>query len=582
MEENNQQVQEPAPKKKKKRHIGLWVTLIVIFVVVILPIGLIFAFFFDPTHTTSEELGVKTTGAAQENIAQELLVDLFDYTDDATMNNSLSISIKEQEVNQLLYDNLLSTLDENTRSVVPQAYLDVGQDNYTFLVELNAFGFFKTRVKLVTSLEMSDNPKGLRFNVDDLKIGRLGRFDDIAFNILKSNNVTDSQIAKTINDSLPLTLESHLFEDTKTHYLFYPHDNFVSDLNNMITIDSISFFKDFLIDMVSQRKFTFDFYKDKGVHGLMSLQDFHDNATYGSYDDYVIDFGAKQAINQYLPTLLKNGNVNKATVDTVSRFISYGYNQLSDSEKATIDSASYLPAVLGKSISEYTAERETKFATKGAALADVKPIENVVSEQVSDALTVARCAEILANNGGNVVDASVNEIQLHDVLKSNDLVGYGKVFYRQKDDGSYKLSYVAVDNLYVNIVNNNIYFVVGVNINGYEVSMILTSIIQSGGEGKMYFKLDGNNTYFGNYRIPLGLFNSFTSLLGDAISSSSWFSFDKTNNRFVVDFSKAINDNEQIKFLKANGLNIDIGISAVGASIADNGYLSISVNASRA
>ena len=171
VDDANLEVQQ-APVKKKKRHIGLWVTLIVIFVIVILPIGLVFAFFFDPTHTTNEQLGVKTSGAGDEDIAKRLVVDMFDYTDDDSMNNSLTISINEQEVNQALYDNLLSTLDENTRSVVPQAYLDVGEDNYTFVVELNAFGFFKTRVKLITSLEMTDNPKVVRFNVDDLKIGR--------------------------------------------------------------------------------------------------------------------------------------------------------------------------------------------------------------------------------------------------------------------------------------------------------------------------------------------------------------------------------------------------------------------------
>ena len=146
---------------------------------------------------------------------------------------------------------------------------------------------------------------------------------------------------------------------------------------------------------------------------------------------------------------------------------------------------------------------------------------------------------------------------------------------------SYKVAYISVDNLYVNIVNNNIYFVVGININGYEVSMVLTSIV-SGSNGKMYFTLDGDNTYFGNYRIPASLFNSFQSLLATAMGDTGWFSFDKNNNRFVVDFTEAINDNEQIKFLKANGLAIDISISARGANIDANGYLNISVEASRA
>ena len=578
VDDNNLAVQ-PAPVKKKKRHIGLWVTLIVIFVIVILPIGLIFAFFFDPTHTTNEELGVKTSGASNDDLAKRLVVDLFDYTSDASMKNSLSISINEQEVNQALYDGLLSTLDENTSSVVPQAYLDVGEDNYTFVVEVNAFGFFKTRVKLITSLEMIDNPKGLRFNVDDLKIGRLGRFDDITFSVLK-NNITDEEITKTLNENLPITLESHLFEAKDTHYLFYPHENFVADMNKMINIDSISFFKDFIIDMVSQRKFTFDFYKDKGIHGLMSLQDFHNNSTYCSYNDYVIDFDAKTEINRYLPALLSSGNVTSDNIDAITKFISYGYSQLSDAEKTTIDNASYLPTTLGKTVEAYSAEREAKFATKGAALADVQPVDTLVFNQVKDALTYEKLASIYLNNGGKIVDATVNEVNLHDVLKTNQVIGFGKTFYRQTDDGSYKIVYISIDNLYVNIVNNNIYFIIGININGYEITMVLSSIV-SGTNGKMFFQLDGDNTYLGSYKLPLGLFNSFSSLLASAMGDTGWFSYDDDNKCFIVDFSETVNDVPAIQELKDNHYNINVQISARGANIDANGYLNISVSASK-
>ena len=567
---------------KKKRHLGLWITLIVIFVIVILPIGLVFAFFFDPSHTTSEELGVDTSGNAKP-FTENLVVDFFDYTDDAEMKNSLSLSIREKDINQLLYDGLLSSMDENTKSFVPQAYLTIEEDEYVFTVELNAYGFFKSKLKLYTSLTQTSNPKGLMFEINSLKIARLGGLQNIAFSLLK-NYVSDTDLTRTLQGSLPITVESHLFDESGKHYLFYSHDNFVKDINNMISIDgSGAFFKDFIINMFEEQKFTFDFYEDKAVHGLMSLQEFHDNSSYGSYNDYVIDFGMKTEINKYLPSIIKAGNASNSNVDTLTKFISYGYSQLSEAEKTYIDGATFLPEILGKSVSDYSMEREAKFGLKGKVLSEVEAVEDVVSNQVSAALTPTRCAEILANDGGKVVDATVTEVQLHDVLKTNSVVGYGKTFYRLNDEGGYKVAYVSVDNLYANIVNNNIYFVVGININGYEVSMVLSSLIQSGGNGKIYFKLDGEKTYFGNYKIGTKLFNSFAELLGQAMDSSDgWFSYDKTSSRFVVDFSEAVNENAQIKFLKENGLNIDIGISAVGSQISQNGYLNIEVNASRA
>ena len=580
MEENkNLEVQE-APKKKKKRHIGLWVTLIVIFVIVILPVGLVFAFFFDPSHKTNEELGISTTGQ-HRSFAENLVVDLIDYASDDSMKNSLAITVNERDINQTLYDGVLSSLDDNMRSVVPQAYLDVGQDEYTFVVELNAYGFFKSRLMLVTGLELTDNPKGLMFELKNLKLARVGGLDNILLSVLK-NQMTDKQLEQELSKNLPITLESHIFEGVNgKRYLFYSHENFVKDMNKMIDLGNTGkFFKDFIVDMVSERKFTFDFYKDDGIHGLMSLQDFHNNATYCSYDDYVIDFGAKAELDRYLPTLLKNGNVNNTNIDAMTRFISYGYNQLTDSEKTTIDNASYLPATLGKSIEAYSAEREAKYATKGAALADVQPVQDLVFDQVKEALTPEKLLGIYANNGGKVVDATVNEVNLHDVLKTNQVIGYGKTLYRPTDDGSYKVVSISVDNLYVNIVNNNIYFVVGININGYEISIVLSSIV-SGDNGKMYFTLDGDNTYLGNYKLPLGLFNSFSSLLANAMGDNGWFSFDSNNNRFVVDFRKAVNDVPAIKELKANGYQISVNISALGSDISANGYLNISVSASK-
>ena len=564
---------------KKKHHVGLWVTFIIIFILIILPIALVFAFFFDPTHTPSEDLGVETKGA-KSDMFSTMLIDMFDYTDDASKKNSLRLSIKEEEINQVLFDNLLSTLDENTKSFLPQAYVKIEKDKYVFVAEINAYGFFKTRLFLETQLTQQDNPKGLMFELTNIKIARLGGLQGLTFSLL-GNYINDNQLNAMLKDSIPLSIESHLFDKSGKHYLFYPHESFVKDMNGMMDIGGdVEFFTDFIIDMVEDRKFSFDFYSDKSVNGLVSLQDFHDNPNYCSYNDYVIDFKAKDELNKYLPALLKSSDVTRENADTVAKFISYGYSQLSEDEKTLVDGITNLPTVLGKSVADYSAERAAKFATKGKSLGEVEPIIDIVSNQVSEALTPERILEIVAAREGKVVDAKVSEVELHDVLKTNHAVGYGKVMYSQNKDGSYKIAYLSVDNIYVNIVNNNIYFIIGININGYEVTMILSSILETGGKGKLYFRLDGENTYFGSTKISVPLFNSFTNLLGSAIQGNEWLSFDKTNKRFVLDFSKAINDNEKIQFLKTNGLDIDIGVSAIGSNISDKGYINISVNAS--
>lgn len=576
MEQNAPQ----APIKKKKRHIGLWITFTIIFLVIILPIGLVFAFFFDPTHTTSEQLGVKTTGE-KKSLTSKMVVDLFDYATDPNMNNSLSITISENEINQMLYDNLLSVLDSNMKTVIPQAYLTVGENDYTFALELNAYGFFKTRLFLVTSLSISDNPYGLVFELKDLKLGRLGGLQNVAFSII-SNFMDDQKLEQELTKSMPFTFESHIVTPVNgKRYLFYSHDNYVKDLTNIINNGDSSFYKDLIIQLFADRQFNYDFYYNKKINGLMPLEKFHDNETYGSYNDYVIDFDMKNEINKYLPSLLSSGVANDSNVDSYTKYLSYGYSLLSDDEKDLINNTSSLPTILGKSVADYSNERESKFSLKGNKLSEVNSIDSIVSKQVSDALSTPKCMELIAGDGGDIVEAKVDEFDLHDVLKTSGLVGYGKTMYYQQTDGSYKIAFVTIDNMYMNIINNNLYFIIGLNLNGYETTLIISSIIQSAGNGKLYFKLDSNNIYFGEYKLPSILFDSLALLLGSYSTNDDWFSYDANKKSYLIDFSKAINDTDQIKFLKANGLNIDIGVSAVGASISDNGYINISISASR-
>lgn len=568
----------------KKSHVGLWITLVVVLVIIITPVALAYGFLYDPTHKSPEDLNIDTSGE-KHSFTNNLVVDCFDETTNEETKHPLMLHISENDLNQTLYDNIGKSLPENIASYVPAVYLEIQEDNFSFYIELDAYGFFKSRLILVTELNLTDDPKGLYFDIKELKIARLSGITDISMNLL-SNLANDEKIGSLFANSIGLSIQSHIFDNPAHRHLFYAHDDFVNDIDKMLTFDGdIAFFKTFLMEMFDKSKFNYSFYEDKAINGRLPMVEFHDNEEYCSYDDYIIDFNIRPALNSYLIPLLENESITKTQLNAFYNFFAFGYEHLNASKKQIIDEATFLPELIGKSIAEYDNERKALFAQKGAPIDEVVPIADVVSSQISEELTDAKIVQIVLDNGGDVGTFYVDEDNLHDVLKSDDAVGYGDTFYRKNELGQWKLAFFAVDNLYMNIVDDNIYLVFGLNVNGYETQMILNAKSSSGGDsGKIYFDLNPEIFYYGSYKCSQEFYDSFLDMMDNAMSGSSsgeWFYFDSANERLVVDFSQSIENNSQIQELVNHGLILDITVNAIGAKIEDKGKIEIQIQAHR-
>ncbi len=544
----------PIGKKKKKHHFLLWTIIITLIVVIVLPISLIYGFGFDSTHKSPKDLNIKEN-AQTESLFEHVVVDMFDNANNPDQP-SLNIGFSENNINQTLYDATKDMTD--LKKMVPALYflIDEEEQDYTIVIEINLYNIFKTNIQLKTSIEKVEGEKrGVKFNINKIIVGRAGFLSNFMLSLV-NNFINDEQIEKSFLDLAGLHIESHL----KDKYLFYSLDNLISDINSKLNIDgNIQFFKDFINEMLYTHKFSFDFYSDKKISSVLDISEFAQHDVYSVYY-YYNDLRTRENIDSYLLPMLDGNmftNYSQDEVNHLLTFLAKGYNHISEACRNTIDHYyDDIETYLGMTIEQYSALQESYFV--GSDLHPSKPlneisddyIEDIVEAQINQAFSPDNIAEIIANDGGQLGPIIITEEQCHDILKASEAVGFGNLFYRLSDEDytRYKANYFLIDNFFLNIVNDEIIIDFGLDVNGYETNMMMSSsaYFPNPDEAIVYFDTHDNGMYYGNYNCSQNLYSKFLEFVKAALpnsSSESWFTFDIDNQRFVVNFQNTIDDN---------------------------------------
>ena len=154
------------PNKKKKRLPGFIRFLIGFFITIIviagLLVGAVFICFFDGSH---KQTNVKEEYTNQE-VFNEILVDSLDNT---KTSQKINVAITEDQLNQVLYN---AYKDNNElKGVIKNFFVEADNGKYNFIMEVDAMGYFKTRLILATHLETTEQL--LTFKVDDVKVSNV-------------------------------------------------------------------------------------------------------------------------------------------------------------------------------------------------------------------------------------------------------------------------------------------------------------------------------------------------------------------------------------------------------------------------
>jgi len=533
--------------KKKKRLGWLWGILITIGVVIVLPIATVYIIFY--TNQTKQVTAQKEEVA---DFSSRLLVEGFE---DAKTEHAIAPTITEQD-----FDNILSGLVDPTTGLVKdlpdtvktffkQSYIEIteveGETFYTFYLDVDTFGIFKTRVGIQTKLssETGEDGKTLKFQIVDIFIGRLHNltwaFDQLYDPVL-SQFLSDEQIQSALSN-FPLSISVNL----KEKMISYKLADLMDDISALM--GSSSALTPYLEELYNYNLFDIGF-SEEGIKAVINLESLMTNADYQTNDKNFSTFTIEDIATK-TRTLYTTNIVDKDHLDTTFKYLIYGYDALTTEQQSYISPLD-LSAIEIADATTYQGYAEAKNSGDF--------IGNIQSQVSMENLLLGKLCNISEND-------------ITSFLKGSGLVGNGFFLTHEKGDTK-KMAYITFDNMYANVVNGKVTITIGMSFNGCETIITLTTAVKEFTDYKLKLHIDG--LFFGSNQGSENFMNQILNMMGSAFSSGGLMSLDQTNKDLIFDLGSAI-DTTIKSYITMMNKNIEV--AADNAAINEEGFLRFTV-----
>ena len=549
-----------------KKFLRIFIILLVVFIV--LPVALVFIFVFD-----TGKMKVKyDENFTKEKWTNALVVDSLDYTKE---DNAVKFVVTEESINNLIHYSLKDNKD--LKKYMTQLAVDITDDHYIISVSGKA-SFFETRAKLHATLQKKVVVSGgveeeaYVFTIDKLTLGRLTKLKEVMFFFLKMF------LKNSTLDAMTESLKIH--SDLEHSSLFIYSSDLRDTLNEAITGDggTSDFYFAFINDFLDNHLVDLDFYSNDAFTISVKMDRLTGN-DYGQGEYICYDMKYDQTETK----LIIDGQEKKLSLDTIKEAVTSLLNQklIEEQEMQHVSDylfhgydGSYKPAADLSSIGIANSEKETY---KGFDVVEADSLETTLKQGVS-----SFTGYTLAKDSFDLV--KINEKTINDFLKTQNVFGIKYFLTRQFDDGTHKINYVALDNAYINLLNNESIITIGLNINGLEthITIVMDADPANTDNTKLVYKT--RDVYFGSLQEDLHLSPKAEDLIFDTLSnaiSSSTFRFSK-DGTMTIAFDGIIDQamnminvgNEEYKeFLKNNSTH---SIRVVGEKVEDNAEVVIS------
>ena len=486
--------------------------IIILIVFIIIPVALVFILFFD----TGKMKVNYDNNFNNEDWAKALVVDSLDYTES---EQAAKFIVTQDDINNLMHAAMKDNSELN--KYLTQLAVDIEDDHYV----INASGrlyFFETRAKLHATLERKIVSNGATeaeafvFTIDKLSLGRLTHLKDVVMFFLKQF------LKNSTLDALTASLKLHT--DLQHSCLFIYASDLRDIINSAVTGENgtSEFYFNFINDFLDKNLLEFDFYGHDAFTVSVNLNKLTGN-DYGEgeyvaynmkYDDTTTKLNINgeekklslKVIKEALKYLLDNNIIMETELARVSDYLFHGYD---GSYKPDADLSS-----IGISIKE---------AYQGFNLSNAESLENTLKSGVSSFGEYSPSVDTF-----DIV--RLNESIINDFLKTQNVFGMKYFLTRDVKDNGVKINYIALDNAYINLLDEGCIITLGLNINGLETVITLEMELDKDNDDSSKLVYNSGNTYFGKKSENLVLSNDTEELIFDTLADavvSNTFKFDK-------------------------------------------------------
>ena len=544
------------PLPKKKKHIFGKIILFLFLFILIAPIAIYFIFIMDMSHSgrTYRE------GITTEKMMNEVIVDSFDTVAE---DHKLHIALDENSISSLIHESIKDTEIAN---YIPEIIVDSTGEYYDFVIYagLPNVSVLATKVTIRTSLNETeiDGEEYYEFAIKDIKLGRLGGVVKPLVLNVGSKYVNDEIIEDALSSVISIK------SDLKGGRLLYKKSNLLNDLQKAVP-SSEGF------DIMTMLQLFFENDLFKVGHAENKIQFDVDLEKLGANSEYVEDYDLKlndgtkhnnlslSKIESNLTQLIADNPEKEANKTDIFYYLFNGYEKCNAEQKAVIDSLDF------SSIAPFD-----KATYKGFELGGVQ-----LGEKVTDLFADVNLhpASYFQNLAVGFDMLTINETDINSFIQGSNVLGFNFVF-DSEINGVYKTSYICLDNFYCNIYDEHVEFVVGLNMNGYETTIILSTEFNTANskanfatnEFAMAFDISG--VKFGSIEMPESVYTQLFDLLGDSLGNGIKMQKNAGKYTIVVDFA------DTIKNSSAGGLvstfeKCNFSFYTMGANKEENGAL---------
>lgn len=427
---------------------------------------------------------------------------------DTKNTKKLNLSLDEKDLSIILKSTAIK-LNERLAPMgvnIKTMYVDVDENNNLKLTSYFSVAFINSSLKGDLTYELKDG--NFIFNINKVSVGKISttmRIITIFSSEEEANRVInghlkDSNMSFNINsDSVSISIELSTLKELL--------------LNSMDGNEEVGLYNAFIslllrVDNLlglanEQDKIGVAFDVDR-----LSLDTNRDMAI-----PYTINF---KSVSDKVESLLNNNVITLEDISMVATFIVKGYDKLDD---------------------------ESKDKVKDIDLSSVGINDNTMHEGIidykKDSVTDIFIDQIKTPfNGFRLTEENWN-----DILLQNDLIGQMSCFARKESDG-YKISYISVESVYVDIKEDILHLYITLSLNGQ--SIVLNIAIDTSNSFDLLVEGDIKSARLGDIELNEEEIKSILSYL-KFTTSEQWIIIDDENSKISFDFAAVISPNEKLQ-----------------------------------
>ena len=525
--------------------IPLWIFLTLLLVAVAAPVVLVGIIWDGHVNTTEYP-----QSTMEEMGSRAFLKGLNSISDDG----KLTVGINRGEINGII----TSVAKEKTNiKGVENIYILSEDDKLNVYLEVK-MSSFQTRISMSTTLVADED--AFRLSIESFKVGGITLQKDLAQQVLDKLGV---------DVGAPQNFEGFVL-DLKNWELRMPKDILYNAL------ESGSGQNDFITNLFKIIKDNDLVLFQSGTENLVQIQidlsKLSRNAEYLTSDDDHLIVNKPSSPYALLGVDEINAEVNgklgklvpfltKDKLGDVFNYLFYGYESSSDSVKTFMqnfgnDHHDELVRIGIPDVTKYVSYGDMLKSNSGSLLGNA-------NAQISYAAI-----------GSNSV-CRIDETFINKYIQSLGFIGYSNVVTHESQDGSFDYAYFIIDNFYCNIIDNKFYFVVGLNINGYETNIILemNQMPKQAGSTKTCFQF--SNVYLGEVNAQ-SLLDTVMGLLKDNVAGDEAVGFTSIDGQpcFYFDVAPIM---DKVHEFDPTITADQLVLSAKGSSINDEGYIGVEI-----